>query len=255
MPAETIVILGTAQAGPTLAVCNYLRERFPGCQFIYEQRESQKEFLRRRIRKLGVLTVAGQIAFQAVAVPLLKKLSASRLAQIKAEFGMRTAPISGNVFSSLNSQEAIGLIKALNPACIVVAGTRILSREFLQNFRCPIINIHAGITPLYRGVHGAYWALAENRPELCGVSVHRVDAGIDTGQVLAQELVKPGPQDNFVTYPWIQLGLGLRLLVRLLPDVIAGRATISEPLTSESQLRTHPTIWDYCWRRIVHGVK
>src|SRR3984893_9094984 len=255
MPAETIVILGTAQAGPTLAVCNYLRERFPGCQFIYEQRKSRKESLQRRIRKLGVLTVAGQIAFQAIAVPLLKKLSPSRIAQIKAEFGMRTAPISGHVFSSLNSQYAIDQIKVLNPACIVVAGTRILSREFLQNLRCPIINIHAGITPLYRGVHGAYWAIAEKRSELCGVTIHRVDAGIDTGQVLAQEIVKPTPEDNFVTYPWIQLGLGLQLLVKLLPDVIAGRMAMTEPLTSESRLRTHPTIWEYCWRRIVHGVK
>jgi methionyl-tRNA formyltransferase len=85
--------------------------------------------------------------------------------------------------------------------------------------------------------------------------VHRVDTGIDTGQVLAQEIFKPGPEDNFATYPWLQLGLGLRLLVKLLPDVIAGRAAISEPRTSESELRTHPTIWGYCWHRIVHGVK
>ena len=159
------------------------------------------------------------------------------------------------MFSSLNSQDAVDLIKTFNPACIVVAGTRILSREFLQNFRCPILNIHAGITPLYRGVHGAYWALAEKRPELCGVTVHRVDAGIDTGEVLAQETFKPGPEDNFATYPWIQLGLGLQLLVKLLPKVIAERTAMSEPLTSESKLRSHPTIWGYCWRRIVHGVK
>jgi folate-dependent phosphoribosylglycinamide formyltransferase PurN len=255
MPAETIVILGTAQAEPTLAVCNYLLERFPGSKIIYEQRESRKDFLERRIRKLGVLTVAGQIAFQAIAVPFLKKISAGRIAQIKAEFGLHTTPISGHVCSSLNSQEAIDLVKTLDPACIVVAGTRILSREFLQSFRCPIINIHAGITPLYRGVHGAYWALAEKRPELCGVTVHRVDAGIDTGQVVEQETFKPSPEDNFVTYPWTQLGLGLRLLVKLLPDVIAGRVTACQPLATESKLWTHPTIWEYCWRRIVHGVK
>jgi folate-dependent phosphoribosylglycinamide formyltransferase PurN len=147
------------------------------------------------------------------------------------------------------------LLKTIDPACIVVAGTRILSREFLQSLRCPIINIHAGITPLYRGVHGAYWALAEKRPELCGVTVHHVDAGIDTGEVLAQKTFKPSPEDNFVTYPWIQLGLGLRLLAKLIPEVISGRARASQPLTSESKLRTHPTIWGYCWRRIIYGVK
>jgi folate-dependent phosphoribosylglycinamide formyltransferase PurN len=255
MPAEPIVILGTVQAGPTLAVCNYLLERLPACKIIYERPESRKDFLQRRVKKLGVLTVAGQIAFQSLVVPLLKKFSAKRIAQIKSEFGMRATQAPGTVVFSLNSQQAIALIKALEPACIVIAGTRILSSEFLQNFCCPIINIHAGITPLYRGVHGAYWALAEKRSELCGVTVHRLDAGIDTGEVLAHETFDPSPKDNFVTYPWIQLGLGLRLLVKLLPDVISGRAAVCAPLTSESKLRTHPTIWGYCWRRVVHGVK
>jgi folate-dependent phosphoribosylglycinamide formyltransferase PurN len=254
MPAEPIVILGTAQTGLTQAVCNYVLERFPASKIICERPESRKDFLQRRVRKLGLLTVAGQIAFQTLVVPVLKTLSANRIAQIKADFGMRSAAIPGPVLSSLNSREAIALIKTLDPACIVVAGTRILSSEFLQSFRCPIINIHAGITPLYRGVHGAYWALAEKRPEFCGVTVHRVDAGIDTGEVLAQEIFKPGPEDNFATYPWIQLGLGLRLLVKLLPDVISGRAASSQPLATESRLRTHPTIWGYCWHRIVHGV-
>lgn len=45
---------------------------------------------------------------------------------------------------------------------------------------------------------------------------------------------------------WLQLGLGLRLLARLLPDIIGGRTTAGELLTSESRLRTHPTIWGYC---------
>jgi len=101
MPAETIVILGTARAEPTLAVCNYLAERFSECKIIYERPESRNVFLHRRIRKLGVLAVAGQVAFRAITVPLLKKLSARRIAQIKAEFGMRTAPNSGpSVFVS-----------------------------------------------------------------------------------------------------------------------------------------------------------
>jgi Formyl transferase len=255
MSAETIVILGTDHAEPTLAVCNYLVERFPESIIVYEQREPRNDFLRRRIRRLGLLTVAGQIAFQTIVVPCLKKLSARRIEQIRVEFGIRITPVPGHLLSSVNSQDAIDLVKIHNPACIVVASTRIISRQFLQNFCCPIVNIHAGITPFYRGVHGAYWALAEKHPELCGVTVHRVDTGIDTGEVLAQEVLTPQADDNFVTYPWLQLGLGVRLLARLLPDIIGGRVTAGELLTSESQLRTHPTIWGYCWHRFMNGVK
>jgi folate-dependent phosphoribosylglycinamide formyltransferase PurN len=255
MPPEKIVILGTSHARPTFAVCNYLAARFPECEIVYERPESRKSFIQRRIKKLGIITVIGQIALEAIVVPVLRRLSARRIDQIKAEFGISTEPMTGHVVSSVNSREAIDLVKKLNPACIVLAGTRILSREFLQDFSCPTINIHAGITPLYRGVHGAYWALAEQRPELCGVTVHRVDAGIDTGEVLAQEVFKPGPDDNFATYPWIQLGLGSRLVAILLPSVVRGRAVPSPLLTTESKLRTHPTIWGYCWRRVVYGVK
>ena len=43
------------------------------------------------------------------------------------------------------------------------------------------LNTLAGITPSYRGVHGAYWALVQRQPDACGVTVHLVDAGIDTG--------------------------------------------------------------------------
>jgi folate-dependent phosphoribosylglycinamide formyltransferase PurN len=252
---ERIVILGTAHAEPTLAVCNYLVERFSKCIVVYERRESRHTLLRRRLVKLGPLTVAGQVAFQTLAVPLLKKLSIRRVVEIKSAFGMRTTPVPGHLVSSVNSKNAIDLVKTLNPACIVLAGTRILSKEFLQIFRSPIINIHAGITPLYRGVHGAYWAMVEKRPDLCGVTVHRVDAGIDTGEVLAQEILRPCPDDNFVTYPWLQLGLEVRLLAKILPDVIEGRALANVPLTSVSKLRTHPTIWGYSWHRFVNGVK
>ena len=255
MPAETIVILGPSHVGPVFAVFNYLAQRFPECEIVYEQPESRKGFVQRRIKKLGIITVTGQILFQALAAPVLRKLSTRRIEQIQADFGISTGPTAGPAVSSVNSREAIDLIKTLNPACIVLAGTRILSEEFLRSFRCPIVNIHAGITPLYRGVHGAYWALAEKRPELCGVSVHLVDAGIDTGQILAQEVFKPSPADNVVTYPWIQLGLGLRLLTKRLPDVIRGQAAPIQPLATESKLRTHPTLWGYCWRRAGHGVK
>lgn len=255
MSAEVVVILGTAGAEPTWAVCNRLIEAFPDVNIVYEQRESRAKFLRRRIKRLGWLRVAGQVAFQLVIVPSLRALSARRIAQIKNLYRLRTVPVPGPVVSSINSQEAIDLVASLKPSCIVVAGTRIIGKDFLERLACPIVNLHAGITPLYRGVHGAYWSLVERRPELCGVTVHYVDAGIDTGKVLAQGVFRPRPADNFVTYPWVQLGLGTQLLVKLLPEVIARRAEAVQPMVSNSKLRTHPTIWGYCWHRLLHGVK
>ena len=102
----------------------------------------------------------------------------------------------------------------------------------------PFVNVHAGITPLYRGVHGGYWALASGDRGNCGVTVHLVDEGVDTGGILGQARVDPGPHDDFSTYPLLQLAAGLPLLLEVLPAVAAGQARTLPPPLGESRLWT-----------------
>src|SRR5206468_1975891 len=85
-------------------------------------------------------------------------------------------------------------------------------------------------------VHGAYWALAENDATHCGVTVHLVDAGIDTGGILAQSQITPTARDNFATYGMLQTAIGLRLLRDVvLPRLLAGdRATQPAPARAEA---------------------
>ena len=98
-----------------------------------------------------------------------------------------------NAPSSLTYRVPVGqrrrdrrLLDSLRPDLVVVHGTRIISARVLASAGCPVVNMHAGITPRYRGVHGGYWALAEQHPDWVGTTVHLVDAGIDTGGILAQ---------------------------------------------------------------------
>ena len=248
----TVTILGT-RSEASFAVCNYLDQRFPGCTFVFEQPVSARQLVKRRIKNLGLVHVAGQLAFQVLISPLLKRSKATRIANIQQQYGISTAapdPERSHDVSSVNTPETSELLHRLAPDIIVLAGTRILGKKVLASVPCPVVNIHAGITPLYRGVHGAYWALAEGRPQLCGVTVHRVDAGIDTGSVLAQTLINPAMEDNFASYPWLQMGEGLSLLAALLPRIAAGEDVSFTPLTSESKLRHHPTIWEYLLRGV-----
>ena len=247
-----VVVLGT-KAQATFAVCNYLESRFPGCSFIFEQPVNPWRLIKRRIKNLGVFQVAGQVAFQLLVSPFLRRLSASRVMEIQGLYRLSIkAPDRGasHDVSSVNEPETVELLKRLTPDVIVLAGTRIVGKEFLASVPCPVVNIHAGITPLYRGVHGGYWALVEGHPELCGVTVHRVDAGIDTGKVLAQSLITATRADNFASYPWLQMGEGLILLAALLPRLAAGEDVKFVPLTAESKLRHHPTIWQYFLGRV-----
>ena len=114
----------------------------------------------------------------------------------------------------------------------------------------------AGITPLYRGGHGAYWALAEGRPELVGATIHVVDAGIDTGLALAQPRFETTPADSIATYPYLHLAAGLPSPIAAIGQALVGR---QQPLSGmpdlPSRLRFHPTAWEYRWLRLPRGVR
>ncbi|HSS97339.1 MAG TPA: formyl transferase [Terriglobales bacterium] len=252
MPVN-IVVLGR-HSKSSYAVCNFLTA-LGDVSAIFEQPESRLKFLKRRFKKLGPITVAGQIGFQLLVSPWLAWRSAARIDEIKQEFGLNIRPFEGADVSSVNADDTITKITKIKPDVVVLAGTRIVSKQLIENARCPILNIHAGIAPLYRGVHGAYWALIEKRLNLCGVTVHRVDTGIDTGEVIHQAVFRPDARDNFATYPWIQLGMGLHALAKVIPEMLAGVSHSCNLLVAESKLRTHPTLWGYVWHRLIHKVR
>jgi phosphoribosylglycinamide formyltransferase-1 len=77
------------------------------------------------------------------------------------------------------------LIAALKPDLVVSAGfMRLLSEKVVNRFK--IINSHPSLLPLYPGAHAVRDALAAGARET-GSTIHWVDAGLDTGQIIAQE--------------------------------------------------------------------
>ena len=125
---------------------------------------------------------------------------------------------------------------------VVVHGTRIISARVLQAMACPVVNMHAGITPRYRGVHGGYWALAEGHPEWVGTTVHLVDPGVDTGGILAQATFEVSDEDTIATYPDLHLVHGLALLGAQIDKVMSGpeletvfRASLPDRVSTTTQ--------------------
>jgi methionyl-tRNA formyltransferase len=132
---------------------------------------------------------------------------------------------------------------------VVVNGTRIISKHILESCNAVFINTHAGITPRYRGTHGGYWALTENNLANCGVTVHLVDPGIDTGSILGQATFEPVESSNFTTYPYMQLAKGLPLLAKAVDDVLHGCLKPLKREDLDSKLWHHPTAWGYLFHR------
>ncbi len=226
---------------------------------VLEESPSRLDLARRRARRLGRWTVAGQIAFVGLVMPLLRRRGRRRVLQIASDHDLDLSPVPNAVLvHSVNEEPTIGLLAEAAPTLVVVHGTRIISRSVLAAIPVPVFNVHAGITPRYRGVHGGYWALREGRPDLAGSTVHLIDPGIDTGGILAQATFTPGPGDSIATYPFLHLACAIPPLLAQVDAVLDGTtpaAVAPLPGAEPSHLRWHPTVWDYLVARRRDGVR
>ena len=179
MKKHRVLIL--AQEGASTNILYHaLKNEYNVEAIILESPVSKKEFLKKRIKKLGILMVLGQILFQLFIVPVLQFFSSKRKKEILENYDLEDSPLPGEKVTrlkSINSFECISIITKIKPEVIIVNGTRIISKEVLNSTSVKFFNIHAGITPKYRNVHGAYWALANNDVANCGVTVHLVECG------------------------------------------------------------------------------
>jgi folate-dependent phosphoribosylglycinamide formyltransferase PurN len=223
-----------------------LAAAFPGLKIVVEPPVPRSVLARRRIKRLGILHVAGQTAFALLARGLYHA-SRRRIAAILQQHRLEPRwPEGSERFEvpSVNSPECVACLDRLDPRVILLLGTRIIDRATLAAVKAPLINYHAGITPKYRGIHGGYWAKAEGDLDNFGVTVHLVDAGIDTGAVLYQARLKPTPADNYATFPYLQLAAVLPLMEQAARDALAGKLT-SQTVNLPSRLWSHPTLWAY----------
>lgn len=112
--------------------------------------------------------------------------------------GLETAKKSGLKNICINSRgknrkefdnEVIDMLTNFDFDYIVLAGyMRILSDFFVQKYEKRIINIHPADTNEHQGLHAYDWAF-ENRLAESKITVHYVDAGVDTGEIIAQATV------------------------------------------------------------------
>jgi folate-dependent phosphoribosylglycinamide formyltransferase PurN len=84
-----------------------------------------------------------------------------------------------------NDAAEVERMAALRPDVVLVFGSGILREPLLSAFDGRIINIHLGLSPYYRGAGTNFWPLVNREPEYVGATIHYLDAGIDTGAILA----------------------------------------------------------------------
>lgn len=256
MNKHKLIIL--ARAGDSTNILFHsLKNDFEIEAVILEKPTAASELLKKRIKKLGLWTVIGQLLFQFSIAKILKQTSFKRKKEILKKYELENLILPNYKIikvSSVNSDECIEVLRKINPELVIVNGTRIISTSVLRAIPVEFMNIHAGITPKYRNVHGGYWAVVNNDLENCGVTVHMVDEGIDTGTIIYQQQISVTEKDNFATYPLLQLAEGIICLKRAINNYFENTLILQEN-NLESKLWYHPTIWQYIYHRLVHNKK
>jgi hypothetical protein len=148
----------------------------------------RRRVARREIARAGVLRFLDVLAFRAYAWLRLAGAEAAwvegELARLRERYPVALDAVPRVVVSNPNDDRAREFIAGLAPDLIVARCKFILKPEVFELARAGTFALHPGICPEYRNAHGCFWALAGRDLDRVGMTLLKIDRGIDTGPVL-----------------------------------------------------------------------
>lgn len=136
----------------------------------------------------------------------------------------------------LRASEAVEQVAGYRPDLIVVAAYgQILPKRVLDLPPHGCLNVHASLLPRWRGASPVQAAILHGDNDT-GVSIMRMDKGLDTGPILAQRGTPLDPDETGGSLSSKLALLGADLLMEALPDYLAGEL---EPIPQDNTLATH----------------
>jgi phosphoribosylglycinamide formyltransferase-1 len=170
--------------------------------------------------RTGVLRGAAEVAVVFSNDPAAYGLAAA------AALGLPTASLPSKGRKRENFDlEVVDILKEYQPDYVVLAGyMRVLSPAFVRAFAGRIINIHPADTHQHQGLHAYEWAF-DNRLAETKITVHLVDEGLDTGPILAQQVVNLEGADTLAEVQRRGLAVEHQVYATTLAALIAQAAT------------------------------
>lgn len=139
-----------------------------------------------------------------------------------------------------NNQEFRDQLASVHPDAIIVVGYgRIIPQWMIDLPPFGNLNLHASLLPKYRGAAPIQWAIASGE-KTTGVTTMRIDAGLDTGDVLMQKELPLGPKDTAATLAPTLAAVGADLMIETLAGLSAG--AINPRKQDESQASLAPIL-------------
>ncbi|PRP75468.1 phosphoribosylglycinamide formyltransferase [Planoprotostelium fungivorum] len=163
-------------------------------------------------------------------------------------------PLKPYLDSKTRSQFDLDLAQVVNgetPDLIVLAGWMlILSPNFLDSVKAPVINLHPALPGQFAGTHAierAHSAYQEGKIQHTGVMVHRVIPEIDAGETILSEVVPIHPEDTLEALEDRMHQTEHRILVAAIRKILIPRVASS----SRAEIKTFDNIQEECPKRLL----
>jgi phosphoribosylglycinamide formyltransferase-1 len=156
--------------------------------------------------------------------------------------GVATAVVDHKAYADRSSFDAelVRVLRAHGVDVVVLAGfMRLVTPTFLDAFPMKVVNVHPALLPSFPGTHAQAQALAYG-VKLAGCTVHFVDAGTDTGPVIAQAAVPVLDDDDEEALRRRILGEEHRLLSQVLQWIAEGRVNVEQRPGARPRVRILP---------------
>lgn len=135
----------------------------------------------------------------------------------------------------INHPDVVALADRLKPDVIAVFGTSLIRGPLLSKGRLGIFNLHGGLSPYYRGADCTFWALYNGEVDQIGCTLHRIDPGIDTGDLVAHVCPEVREDDDELTLFWRAVRDGAEAYVELIGRLARGEC-LGQPQQGKGRL-------------------
>lgn len=182
--------------------------------------------------------LANQIVSSEKTQSLLRRAFPSRAFELADFTRIHNIPVIpvGNI----NSSQATEQLRQLDVDLGIVLGTRILKRSTFSVPAMGSVNLHKGKVPEYRGQPVGFWEIYDQQSS-AGVTVHFVNEGLDTGDILGEATMQIHSKDSPETLRRKLDTLGSALLAQCISQLAKGTAERRPQLKSQHKTRTSPT--------------
>lgn len=141
---------------------------------------------------------------------------------------------------NLNADRVAQLIREIAPDFIVLAGSSVIKAHIFSLAKRCTINIHRSLLPKYAGLQAIFWALYHDEPEI-GATVHTVNEGIDSGDIIVQRVRNIEFDDDIDTLTNWYLNVASSMMIEALDIVSSAEPQLIKQNRSQRTYFSRPT--------------